>query len=109
VKHVLDVLLRLFDSHQPGVGWGAPSAAHDSPWAHNGNHRHRRTYIIPDGHSRPPHMATASSSQSCHPTIAHLSSDARSSQRAEEWAAPNQHAWADTCGKIPAGSSLHSW
>ena len=47
-------------------------------------------------------MAAASSSQSCHPTIAHLSSDARSSQHAEERAAPNQHARASECGKIPA-------
>jgi hypothetical protein len=53
-------------------GGGAPSAAHDSPWAGHGNHRQRRTYVFPDGCWRLLHMAIIDSSQSCHLAIAHL-------------------------------------
>ena len=37
-----------------------------------------------------------------------MSLDAKSSQRAEERAAPNQHAQVGACGRIPAGPSLHA-
>ena len=87
-------------------GGGAPSTAHDSPWVGHGRHRQRRIYVFPDGNLRPPHMATAGSSQSCHPANALLSPDVRSSQCAEERAAPNQHARASECGKIPTQHAL---
>ena len=123
VKLVLDVMLlspRWSSAYCRDRG--APSVAHDSPWAGHGSHRQRRTYVFPDGHLRLLHMAATNSSQSCHPAIAHLSPDARSSQRTEERATPNQHAWAGecetiptqharagTCWKILASSSLHNW
>jgi hypothetical protein len=123
MKHVLDLLLVLFDGGEPVVEAGALHLllmiAHGLVMVATSR---EGTYVFPDGHSRLLHSATADSSQSCHPAIAHLSPNARSSQRAKERAAPNQHAQAGVCGKIPiqharagacekypAGPSLHSW
>ena len=64
-------------------------------------------------------MTTADSNQNCRPTIAHLSLDAKSSQRAEERVAPTQHAQVGAYGntqhaqvgaygKILAGPRLHT-
>ena len=88
-KLVLDVMLILFDGGEPVVEAGVLHLllmiAHGLVMVAIGKEGH----VFPNGHSRPPHMAAAGSSQSCHPTIAHLSPDARSCQHAKEQAGPN--------------------
>ena len=90
-------------------GGHAASAGHDSPWADHGSHGQRMTYVFPSGHSKLLHRSAVDSSRSCHPAIPHLRPTAGSSQSAEDQATPNQHAQVDTCGRISADPSLHSW
>ena len=53
-------------------------------------------------------MAAADSSQSCQPTIVHLSPDARNSPNDAKKVAPTQHVQVGAYGKIPADPSLHA-
>jgi hypothetical protein len=53
-------------------------------------------------------MATADSSQSCHPVIAHLSPNARNSLNDAKKAAPTQYVQVGAYGKILADPSLHA-
>ena len=53
-------------------------------------------------------MAAAGSSQSCHPTIVHLSLEARNSLNDAKEAAPTQHVQVGAYKKILAGPNMHA-